>query len=629
VGEDPPEAGNEPERELERAMSFIVMGITPSKLYLITSCKSAREAWTTLRGHFERSTMANKLRLKKKYFRLTMKEGTSLNEHLKNMKEITDSLSALGVTIDEEDQMITLLGSLPESYSTLVTALEARTDDLDLEFVRQALINEYEKRRSQDKPDKILSSTGSKEKILTMQQRKPPTGPNRKPPWKMTSQPSQHQMTCHRCGRNGHRTPDCYARLSNAPTSTLRWCEICKSSTHDTKYCRKRDKSNLVDTATGNNSDEMFFKCFTDHHVQNVSCENSDCMYSLLVDCGATAHIITDEHLMSKYDPNFHAEGHTIELADGSRSSDVVKGKGEAQVVISDADGVPRQITLLDALFIPSYRQNIFSVQSAVKNGSKIHFDSDCSQMVAPNGVTFNIEQKGRLYYLNKVTAVENCERTLQKWHQALGHCNAADVIKLEKVVKGMKITDKSVFSCSPCIEGKMAQTISREPDERGTKPFEFVHCDLEGPMHHVSTEGFKYVLLFVDDYSGLYMTYCLRHKSDTLKATEKFLADSAPYGEIKRLRSDNGTEFTNQDFETLLRKNKIRHETSAPYSQNGTAERGWRTIFESARTMLPRIRNQQGLLALCSTNCSTCKKSLYQQQTEDDPIRSCDGKKT
>ena len=67
-------------------------------------------------------------------------------------------------------------------------------------------------------------------------------------------------------------------------------------------------------------------------------------------------------------------------------------------------------------------------------------------------------------------------------------------------------------------------------------------------------------------------MIYFLRQKSDTLEATEKFLADAAPYGKVKRLRSDNGGEFISQGFRTLLRKHAIRHETSAPYSlhQNG-----------------------------------------------------------
>ena len=61
-------------------------------------------------------------------------------------------------------------------------------------------------------------------------------------------------------------------------------------------------------------------------------------------------------------------------------------------------------------------------------------------------------------------------------------------------------------------------------------------------------------------------------------------------YGSVKCLRSDNGGEFISGKFKTLLSENKIKHETSAPYSthQNGTAERHWRTLFEMGKPLWP-----------------------------------------
>lgn len=82
---------------------------------------------------------------------------------------------------------------------------------------------------------------------------------------------------------------------------------------------------------------------------------------------------------------------------------------------------------------------------------------------------------------------------------------------------------------------------------------------------------------------------YFLRSESNTIQATERFLADVAPYGQVKCIRSDNSTEFTCQGFQTVLTKNRIRHETSVPYSphQNGTAERDWRTLYKMSRCLL------------------------------------------
>jgi len=73
------------------------------------------------------------------------------------------------------------------------------------------------------------------------------------------------------------------------------------------------------------------------------------------------------------------------------------------------------------------------------------------------------------------------------------------------------------------------------------------------------------------------------------MEATERFLADSAQFGKVKCLRSDNGSEYTSEAFKSFLKRHCIRRDTSAPYCphQNGTAERSWRTLFEMARCLL------------------------------------------
>ena len=54
----------------------------------------------------------------------------------------------------------------------------------------------------------------------------------------------------------------------------------------------------------------------------------------------------------------------------------------------------------------------------------------------------------------------------------------------------------------------------------------------------------YRFALSFTDDYSSAVFVYFLKNESDTTQPKEKFLADTAPCGKIKCMKSDNGTEF-------------------------------------------------------------------------------------
>ena len=45
---------------------------------------------------------------------------------------------------------------------------------------------------------------------------------------------------------------------------------------------------------------------------------------------------------------------------------------------------------LKNALYIPNFKQNIFSVQPATKNGVHINFEHDNCQFIYPNGAVFS-----------------------------------------------------------------------------------------------------------------------------------------------------------------------------------------------------------------------------------------------
>jgi transposase InsO family protein len=78
----------------------------------------------------------------------------------------------------------------------------------------------------------------------------------------------------------------------------------------------------------------------------------------------------------------------------------------------------------------------------------------------------------------------------------------------------------------------------------------------------------------------------------DTLKKFAK-RAQNEFDTKIKKVRSDNGTEFKNTNIEKFLDEESIGHEFSVPYTpqQNGIVERKNRTLIEAARIMLDEYK--------------------------------------
>ena len=200
----------------------------------------------------------------------------------------------------------------------------------------------------------------------------------------------------------------------------------------------------------------------------------------------------------------------------------------------------------------------------------------------------------------------------------------------MEGVVDGMKISSKQNFQCVTCDLGKLTNTRSRTPDDRATERLQLVHCDVAGPMSIPSREGSVYAINFVDDYSGAVIVYFLKAKSDAPRALERFLADMSPYGEVKRFRSDNAKEFCSREFTDILVKNRIRFETSAPYSphQNGTAERMWRTLFEMARCLLIEANLPKKLWNYAVRTAAYIRNRCFCSRSGKTPIESLTGKK-
>ena len=107
--------------------------------------------------------------------------------------------------------------------------------------------------------------------------------------------------------------------------------------------------------------------------------------------------VFLDKDKFTNIDNSFNPANHTLQLADGTRTSGLVTGRGNAKCQLSNAEGVNKQVTLKNALLVPSFRQNIFSVNAATKQGASVIFTPTESMLTAPDGEICDIQNKYNL----------------------------------------------------------------------------------------------------------------------------------------------------------------------------------------------------------------------------------------
>src|SRR5438128_2276186 len=123
-------------------------------------------------------------------------------------------------------------------------------------------------------------------------------------------------------------------------------------------------------------------------------------------------------------------------------------------------------------------------------------------------------------------------------------------------------------------------------------------------------------VFFIVDDYSRFTWVLFLQDKSEVQETFKKFArrAQNEFEVKIKRIRSDNGSEFKNTSIEKFLDEEGIKHEFSAPYTpqQNGVVERKNRTLIEAARTMLDEYKTSDQFWAEAVNTACHAINRLY-----------------
>ncbi|GJY55734.1 retrovirus-related pol polyprotein from transposon TNT 1-94 [Tanacetum coccineum] len=194
-------------------------------------------------------------------------------------------------------------------------------------------------------------------------------------------------------------------------------------------------------------------------------------------------------------------------------------------------------------------------------------------------------------------------------------------------LVRGLpKLKFEKEHLCSACAMDKSKKKPHKpKSEDTNQEKLNLLHMDLCGPMCVASVNGKKYILVIVDDYSRFTWVKCLRSKDEAPDFIIKFLKMIQVWLKVpvRRIRTDNGTEFVNQTLREYYEKVSISHETSVARSpqQNGVVERRNRTLIEDACTMLIYAKAQLFLWAKAvATACYTQNCSIIRLRHDKIP---------
>ncbi|GJS10216.1 retrovirus-related pol polyprotein from transposon TNT 1-94 [Tanacetum coccineum] len=138
-------------------------------------------------------------------------------------------------------------------------------------------------------------------------------------------------------------------------------------------------------------------------------------------------------------------------------------------------------------------------------------------------------------------------------------------------LVRGLpKLKFKKDHLCSAYAMGKSKKKPHKPKSEDTNQEKLYpLHMDLCGPMRVASVNGKKYILIIVDDYSRFTWVKFLRSKDEAPDFIIMFLKMIQVRLKVivRRIRTDNGTEFINQTLQEYYEKVDISHETSVARS--------------------------------------------------------------
>lgn len=534
----------EPEDD-QRTKAKLIMTIDSTLYIHIRDVESSKMLWDKLKSLFDDSGFSRKISLLRTLTSIRLESSNSMASYVNQMIETGQKLRGTGFQINDDWIGCLLLAGLTDKYMPMIMAVEHSGIEISSDAIKA----------------KLLDMAGTTEVC-----------------GEKTEEGAAFAGFQRRQHKNKNKTSD--VKDGGSKKTNVK-CYKCKQSGHYRNQCTYNNSKSFKEPDTTRKQTNAFSAVFLNAKY------NKDDWY---IDSGASSHLTANESWVINpcYDQ-------TNEIIVANNHKLRVLCTGDVNIV-TIADGCEYDVPIKELLCVPDLTTNLLSVSQLLKNGNKVDFDEKGCKIYNKVGCLVAVADVVNGVYKVRMPKYAMSTSTVSgdTWHRRLGHVNSNYLNQMSEAVEGLNLVEKvniTKSTCSTCCEGKQSRLPFKHVGTRADDVLKVIHTDICGPMEVSSIGGAKYFLLFIDDYSRMIFVYFLRNKSDALACFKEFKAkvENQTNKKIKTIRSDNGLEFCNKEFDMFLQKEGIIHQKTNSYTpeQNGMSERCNRTIVEKARCLL------------------------------------------
>jgi hypothetical protein len=644
------------EQRSHTVFTFILLCLMPEQLKLVQHITKgdAHGLWKVLVNHYERKTLASKLHLRKQFSTIKMEGNESFETYVARFSRLVMQLNDDGEEIGPTTVLATLLHGLPDEYESVIDAISWNKDitfEEACSFIK-------------DKQDRITSKKGTTSAAYHVSDAARAAkggGGNRHPNHhkKQHKKDGDRPKVCFTCKKSGHTAYECSRNKDKVKCDNCRWVgghstaqctKPARNGNHDNKPSNSsnNNNNNSSSSTNANNSNTGAANQVHEaaHAAQVVQLRNqlaaldpyhdnpnrqysfilsainnsdSRCSTSheLVLDSGATRHMVNDRNLLS----NIRAVD-TVDVITANNTVMQIREVGDISLV--NRNNESNTVIIKDVGLIPTLAANLISGIKMTDAGFKVSMDGTDAVITKDGNTVLTFVKDRNLYRLplcpvNKNTnkdscyAVEDPIQVLDKQqllHCRMGHASPAALAALIKHgmvedIESIPIDVKSDHVCNGCITGKAHRVpFGKNKFNRSNAIMDCLHVDLCGPVFGVNNketsieaveDGDNHFMIAIDEYSRKKWCETFKYKSGAtdhlINLINRLEVESGK--PLKELHTDGGKEFQSTRFIDYCKSKGIRITITTPYTpqDNPLSERGNRTILERVRPALHHAR--------------------------------------